>query len=830
MTKEKDKHKNIEIPQHIVENLKKPLREYQTEALQKYLQTREETPNKNHLMFEMATGSGKTLVMASLILDCYAKGYRNFIFFVNSSSIVEKTKLNFTDSASLKYLFTDSITIDEQQVEINPINSLENSKEDAINLYFTTIQALYSLFTTERENALTLAELAHKKIVFLADEAHHLNTETKKKLNKSDENNKIGWESLINQAFKQHEENLLLEFSATIPNDKEVKKKYKDKIVFQYDLKKFSKDKYCKNIFSLLYKNESLEQRFLGAMLSSLFKELLAKQQKIFLKPCILFKSESIKESLENQTLFNEFLENLHENHLTDFFDVSQNELFNNAEIFFTQEKYTPKTIIALLQNKFKEPYQINTNDEKELENNMLLLNSLEETNNPKRVIFSVDKLNEGWDVLNLFDIVRLKNKVGTKQTTTKEAQLIGRGARYYPFSYGNKDTDRRKFNLDNHLSALERLDYHAVYSPDFITNLKDAMDSLGLNLHGDDEKEIIPLKPTKNFKLYYASNSRHKKKEQEGYCYESEQAQKELQKFQVPLFALDITQKSVDFETTSSDSAHFEAHTLKEIPTPFFLKALNSLSMDFKFLKEHFSPNLFNLFNNKLEFIEKVIRPLETNFSTKQRFDNPQINLKMAQYILKNLKAWVNKDKNQKVVTPFEVKSFDPKNRRLYKAKSKVETYEYPWLLYKKMEKLDSEDEKEFLQFIEDKKDKMDKKFKEWCVLRNDHFEELKLFCDDENKPSYAKGFEPDFILFAQTHENEYLGFTYYLEVKGKDRAENQDNAWKDEFLEMLETKDLKENNKVLKLHGLPFFMLEKGNKGKTISNKFTQKFNTLF
>ncbi|MDA0062985.1 DEAD/DEAH box helicase family protein [Brachyspira hyodysenteriae] len=31
-------------------------------------------------MFNMATGSGKTLIMASLILYLYEKGYRNFLF------------------------------------------------------------------------------------------------------------------------------------------------------------------------------------------------------------------------------------------------------------------------------------------------------------------------------------------------------------------------------------------------------------------------------------------------------------------------------------------------------------------------------------------------------------------------------------------------------------------------------------------------------------------------------------------------------------------------------------------------------------------------------
>ena len=61
-----------------------------------------------------------------------------------------------------------------------------------------------------------------------------------------------------------------------------------------------------------------------------------------------------------------------------------------------------------------------------------LKLNSLEAKDNEFRVVFAVDMLNEGWDVLNLFDIVRLyetrdsgHGKVG--KTTMQEAQLIGR-------------------------------------------------------------------------------------------------------------------------------------------------------------------------------------------------------------------------------------------------------------------------------------------------------------------------------------------------------------------------------------------------------------------
>ena len=46
-----------------------------------------------HLLFHMATGSGKTLIMAGVMLYLYEQGYRNFLFFVNSTNI--NTSVNF---------------------------------------------------------------------------------------------------------------------------------------------------------------------------------------------------------------------------------------------------------------------------------------------------------------------------------------------------------------------------------------------------------------------------------------------------------------------------------------------------------------------------------------------------------------------------------------------------------------------------------------------------------------------------------------------------------------------------------------------------------------
>ncbi|GAA8019417.1 DEAD/DEAH box helicase family protein [Helicobacter pylori] len=774
-------------------------------------------------MFEMATGSGKTLVMAGLILECYKQGYQNFIFFVNSTSILEKTKLNFTDSASSKYLFSENITINDENTEIKSINNLNESQTSTINIYFSTIQGLFSLFTKAKENAISIEDLKDQKLVFLADEAHHLNTETKKKLSDVESNEKHNWESVVKLALEQNKDNLLLEFSATIPNEKSVKDKYENLKVITYTLKEFSEDKFCKNIYSLSYENKELETRFLGACVSSLYKELLAQHHNIEnFKPCILFKSERIEDSKENQERFNAFLENLSPLDLENFFNHSRNAFFKDAKNFFDKQHYTPN-LAALLQTKFKKSVQINTNNEKELEKSMLLLNSLEDRQNPKRVIFSVDKLNEGWDVLNLFDIVRLKNKASQKDTT-KDAQLIGRGARYYPFSHNDLKPSQiefyqRKFDLFNPLSTLERLDYHAIYDSEFIAQLNNELQVLGLGFV--NEKQTIPLTPTKNLKCYYASNTKNKNKNLFNKDY-TDSVKAKLQSLHVPLFAFGVREKKVDFkEENKGDKTYYIPHTLDKIPINYFLKALNLKNLDFKTLKKAFKKHAFN---NKVGFIERYIFQLNTNFHKNQKFDDNKNLLKLAVYIIENLKDTLLKEQDKYDVSALELKEFETHNRSLSASELEKDIPLYEWLLFKDMRKLDSDLEIDFLVFINDHKEVLDKKFKEWCVLRNDHFTELKVFCNIENSPYYAQGFEPDFILFAQTHSDEFLGFTCYMEAKGEHLEHS--NAWKEEFLEMLENAALKSHNKKLNLKGLPFFTL----KNSVAKSEFTTAFNQIF
>ena len=85
--------------------------------------------NVNHVLFNMATGSGKTDLMAGLILYLYQEqGYQNFLFLVNTNGVLNKTIDNLTNMASNKYLYSPQIEIDGERIEIKQVQSFPKIK------------------------------------------------------------------------------------------------------------------------------------------------------------------------------------------------------------------------------------------------------------------------------------------------------------------------------------------------------------------------------------------------------------------------------------------------------------------------------------------------------------------------------------------------------------------------------------------------------------------------------------------------------------------------------------------------------------------------------
>lgn len=126
------------VPDYIPQNLNPnfELRPYQRKAFENFITHFESRncPKPTQVLFHMATGSGKTLMMAGLMLYLYQKGYRNFLFFVNLSNIVEKTRENFTNPASSKYLFAQDVVLEGCRVPIRQVENFQDASPDAINL------------------------------------------------------------------------------------------------------------------------------------------------------------------------------------------------------------------------------------------------------------------------------------------------------------------------------------------------------------------------------------------------------------------------------------------------------------------------------------------------------------------------------------------------------------------------------------------------------------------------------------------------------------------------------------------------------------------------
>lgn len=159
-----------ELPQYMQENLNRnfELRPYQIKAFENfitYFESDKLCQKPTQTLFHMATGSGKTLIMAGLILYLYKQGYRNFLFFVNLSNIVRKTKDNFLKSTSSKYLFAEEIAIDGEKVPIKEVTNFQYCDDKAVNICFTTTQGLHSDMWGVKENALSVDDFANKKVV-----------------------------------------------------------------------------------------------------------------------------------------------------------------------------------------------------------------------------------------------------------------------------------------------------------------------------------------------------------------------------------------------------------------------------------------------------------------------------------------------------------------------------------------------------------------------------------------------------------------------------------------------------------------------------------------
>ena len=512
-----DTHQGYIIPDYINANLTHILRHYQDEALRNYHYTQSQIkPSPQHVLFNMATGSGKTDLMAGLILYLYQEyNYQNFLFTVNTNSVLMKTKDNLVNQNSDKYLYQDKIEIDGRQiavVEVEGFPSIQQGNTTYIKLA-SDRKVSDDLFVV-KENTMGLADYERQPVVVLADEAHHYSASTKTE--KESENT---WESAINKILnarnEQEQKNLLLEFTATVDFDKEaIYNKYRDKVVYRYPLNQFMSDGYSKKV-KRIETSASDEDKMLNVVLLSQFRKYFAYSEGVTstFKPIVLFKSPKVSVSLEANESFNRIIENLNTKDLLTFIrrqklmDSNKSSALSSAYDFYLEKELELGKIVQEIKRDFDARNVLNAND---TSGNMLekgqyqALNTLENPNNLYRVVFAVAKLTEGWDVLNLYDIVRIEKEAGTNKTATMaEAQLIGRGARYYPFEIEEQKSYQRRFDNEasNKQLILDTLHYHTMNEPQYLKQLVGSLKQMDLPTGEDKKNPPIEIKVKSSFK-----------------------------------------------------------------------------------------------------------------------------------------------------------------------------------------------------------------------------------------------------------------------------------------------------------------------------------------
>lgn len=501
------------MPLYITANLKHRLRGYQQAAIQNLdaVERMDHVDNPlNQLMFYMATGSGKTDIMAAVILYMYQElGYQCFLFTTSMTAVVNKTRDNMINGSSPKYLFNDPLTINGRRVTIREVEQYPvNLEPDTIYLKLIGVQKMSNDFYTPRENGITSDSLERHKLVILADEAHHFNVGTRS--DKENVNSK-NWENLLKDIRELNSENQQLEFTATIDlHNPDIYKKYKNKIIAQYDLGDFISDGYSKEVFRL-QANNSDGEKMLNAVLLSQYRKRIARNMGIpDFKPVILFKSNTVKMSKAINQQFVTMINDLSAESLRSFVQsknaTTDSEALEMAYEYWLKQDFN--TVVSELKREFGDPLTyINANDsgQKDILDNQSVaqkLGNLESPENPIRSVFAVAKLSEGWDVLNLYDIVRIGERNIKPNDTNAEAQLIGRGARYNPFVYKGKLSYQRRFDERKPaIQLLERLYYHTINNPKYIENLRKSLDAINLPVNEDTKYKTYTAKVKSGFK-----------------------------------------------------------------------------------------------------------------------------------------------------------------------------------------------------------------------------------------------------------------------------------------------------------------------------------------
>tara|TARA_B100000700_G_scaffold69353_1_gene76873 strand:- start:6857 stop:9568 length:2712 start_codon:yes stop_codon:yes gene_type:complete len=871
----------FEIPDFVKSNLKNELRDYQIESLENliFLKNPENKnfcedlinkykTNNNHFLYHMATGSGKTMIMAANIIYLYSLGYKRFIFTTNQTNLISKTKLNLLKNLnSPKCEFkNDSININSKKVQIKEVENFSKYSDD-IEIIFTTIHTLHNNIKENKENSINLNDIKNTKVAILADEAHHFQTQTKLS-KKSEKVTQKNWENTVNSILKSNNSNILIEYTATmnvLNND--IFKKYKSKIIYDYTLKSFREDGYSKEITLVTDKNK--ESRILQSVIINQYRYLIAEKNNIYLIPKILFKSVGTIENLKEEV--NYVFQVISKLNIETLNEILKNNdklsYINSLNQYF--ENNNKENFISLIKRQFTESNSLVIHSkDKDKSKKLEKANSLDK-NDKIRIVFSIDILNEGWDVLSLFDIVKLDepdNK--NNKTTTKEVQLIGRGARIFPYNYKNEfnveyNKFKRKFdhNTAHELRFLENMMFYSSNENSYIKNIKTKLIEEGLIADDQIKEKTVKVKPKKELSEFaqfllnkFVFTNKLEFKYGKNISISDYDINIEINKnYNVFIENVIGTNDNNKKEINKKDNNHI--FNIKDFiikhdnlfilsncinKLPYF--SMNNIVSKFPIKnKDELIKDLINLGNKisivisgkkiedlnylqKTEIIIDILVELSIQLDRKSKI---RIGGKNFKNKFKIKDTFIDYSKQKDNVSGFNEKIKYKGNKNNYKETDFTIMNEN--LFYYSDISWDSSLELELYNIFDKELDS-----EKYLVIRNEvGFKMYNPFTKNGDKylnqdvnifELNGDGFEPDFIVLKKCDISNKI-IQFFIEVKGLDKVDSKNNKWKEKLLiEIKNEEKIIEENIEYKIYGLPFFT-ENDIKNKSIKQEYLNK-----
>ena len=409
------------------------------------------------------------------------------------------------------------------------------------------------------------------------------------------------------------------------------------------------------------------------------------------------------------------------------------------------------------------------------------------------------------------------KNKIGT--TTISEAQLIGRGARYFPFVLpDHPDRFRRKFDeeLNHELRVLEELHYHSIHDSRYISEIRTALIEQGMM----DERVV-----TRELKL----KDKFKKTDfyKYGVIYLNDQVPKDYQHVNAfdDLASLSVKRKNYEhiihtgfagqMTAMENEAAPVEQNEKgQDIPIgdieQNILRSAIAYNPFFTFasLKRYF-PHLTSVreFMASEHYLGGLAITFKGNISDLE--ENRSAKLSACEGLLRQIETEI-----QEQVTEYQgTKHFRPKQvHDIFKDKLLKFDVRNPratidrqfenenWYAFNAL--YGTSEEKAFVDLLIRKVKDLAVDYEEIYLLRNENHFAIYNFSD-------GQAFYPDFALFLQQKKGKLVCYQFFIEPKGK--FLQPADQWKESFMKEITTefkdKLLRIDSKEFRLIGLPFY-----------------------